>query len=248
MAEIPRGGERFPTTQWSLVARAGAGDDARRREALETVLTTYLPAMKAHLLHRKGLRPERADDLLQEFVADKVLQKNLIAQANHELGRFRTFLLTALDRFLINRLRDERARKRAPGAPLAAFDDHADAARCADRPGDAFDLAWARQVIDEALRRMQAACESACRPDLWGVFYGRVAGPILEGTEPLDYGHLVRQFGLASPSQATNALVTAKRMYVRMLREVIGQYARDDVEIEGEIDDLHRVLAGSKRA
>lgn len=246
MAEIPRGNERFPTTQWSLVLRAGASDE-ERRDALELVLTTYLPAMKAHLVRRKGLQSEQAEDLLQEFVTDKVLQKNLIAQANRELGRFRTFLLTALDRFLINHLRDQRAAKRSPGTPLATFEDHMDGAACIDRPSDAFDIAWARQVIEEALRRMQVECEAAGRHDLWNVFRCRVTGPILEGTDPVDYRDLVRQFGFRSPSQATNALVTAKRMYARMVRDVIAQYARDDAEIEAEIDDLHRVLEGSNQ-
>ncbi len=40
--------ERFPTTAWSLVARAGKEDARQRREALGQLLVRYLPALQAH--------------------------------------------------------------------------------------------------------------------------------------------------------------------------------------------------------
>jgi len=76
-----------------------------------------------------------------------------------------------------------------------------------------------------------------------GVFECRLLAPALEGTDPVDYGELVRRFGLQSPSQASNVLVTAKRMYARTLRGVVAEYSGDAAEIEAEIGDLHRILA-----
>jgi hypothetical protein len=78
------------------------------------------------------------------------------------------------------------------------------------------------------------------------VFESRVVSPIREGTEPSDYRELVRRFGFQSPSQASNVLMTAKRMYARLLRSVVGQYARSDREIETEIAELRSILAGSR--
>jgi hypothetical protein len=43
-------------------------------------------------------------------------------------------------------------------------------------------------------------------------------------------------------------LVTAKRMYVRVLRSVIGEYARDEQEIDDELADLQAILARCGRA
>ena len=64
MSNSPAGfPERFPMTQWSLVAQAGQED---RREALGRLLEQYLPALRAHLVYGKRLPPDRADDLLQE--------------------------------------------------------------------------------------------------------------------------------------------------------------------------------------
>jgi len=64
----------------------------------------------------------------------------LIARADQQLGRFRTFLLTALDRFLLNRLRDQGAKKRAADV-AAALGDYAGEVAANDAP-DAFDVAW----------------------------------------------------------------------------------------------------------
>jgi RNA polymerase sigma-70 factor (ECF subfamily) len=238
MPDFPAGlPERFPTTHWSLVAQAGQED---RREALGRLLEQYLPALRAHLVYGKRLPPDRADDLLQEFTARKILEKDLVAAADRQLGKFRTFLLTALDRFLLNRLRAEGALKRAAdkAVPLA----EGDGAECCQDPARAFDVAWAQGVVADALRQMRAECEQSGRMDVWGVFQCRVAGPALEGTSPLDYHQMVQQFGFPSPTAAANALVTAKRMYARILRGIVGQYARDPQEVESEIAELRAAL------
>ncbi len=238
---------RLPTTHWSLVARAGVRDDAAKREALGELLTRYMPALEAHLVHGKRLGPEEADDLLQDFIAGKVIEKDLIAQADREMGRFRTFLLTALDRFLIDTIRKESARKRSPGeGRLVAIGERADLLEAGSSPPDVFDVAWARRVVGETLRQMKNDCETSGRTDVWGVFEARIAQPALDGTEPLDYGTLVRRFGLKSPSQASNVLITGKRMFARALKAVVGEYTLGNEDIEIEIQDLRGILAKAR--
>ena len=94
-AERYAGGGRLPTTHWSLVARAGLDDNDAKREALGELLVRYLPALQAHLVYGKQLNADEAEDVLQEFIACRVVEKDLIGRADRELGRFRTFLLTA---------------------------------------------------------------------------------------------------------------------------------------------------------
>lgn len=245
MAATPLGGApEFPSTRWSLVARAGQPDAEAKREALGQLLVRYLPALQAHLVYRKRLAPERADDLVQEFITNKILEKDLIARADQELGKFRTLLLTALDRFVKNQIRNEHAKKRAPSqGAVQTFNERHEGASVEQQPSEAFDLAWARGVIAEALRQMQAECEASGRQDLWGVFQCRVVGPIMEATPPVDYRQLVERFGFQSPTQASNVLTTAKRMYARALRTAVGQYAQNEQEIESEIKELKEILA-----
>ena len=243
---VPNG--RFPTTHWSLVARAGVDDDAAQRDALGQLLGRYLQALRAHLIYGKQLRPEEADDLVQEFIASKIIEKNLVGRADRQLGKFRPFLLASLDRFLIDQIRMQNAKKRAPGeGRMVAIGERGDLIEQPGRPSDAFDVAWARRVLAETIERMQAECDRSKRPDLWGVFQSRLLGPMLEGSEPADYDSLVERFGLKSPSQASNVLITAKRMFARELRSVVAEYSLGDEEIEAEIAELKAILAASRQ-
>lgn len=234
----------FPVTHWSSVERAGQGQPDRKREALGKLLVRYLPALRAYLVLKKRIPYEKAEDLLHDFVVNKVLEKDIIARADKDIGKFRTFLLTALDRFVSNRLRDEKAKKRNPaGGLLISVDDGLDPPDGSEGPADVFDVAWAREVIAEALRRMEAECVNSERTDIWAIFECRILQPTLEGTKPLDYREIVGRFGFKSPTQAANALITAKRMYQRYLRSVIAEYAEDD-QVDSEIEELKQILAG----
>src|SRR4051812_39350715 len=109
---------RFPTTFWPLVAKAGHANGAAQREALGEFLSKYTAAMTSFLVYSMRLKPDRADDLLHRFFADKVLEQNLIGRANPERGRFRSFLITALLNFVWNCVREDSAAKRSPGTIL----------------------------------------------------------------------------------------------------------------------------------
>ena len=240
--DFEAGPRRFPTTSWSLVALAASDGPNAQREALEELLVRYLPAMRAHLVCSKGLAEDAAADLLQDFVTTKVLERDLFAQADRQLGKFRTFLLVSLDRYWLNQLRDRGALKRK--ADFAdALGDHADWLATEHGSADAFHTAWARDVLQHSLEHMRTECESSGRADVWGVFECRVLGPALHGTETVGYDTLLARFGFRSPSQASNTLATAKRMFARILRSVVGQYAGSEEEIEEELGDLRKALA-----
>ena len=238
-------GQAFPLTPWSLVARAGTdAADNTMREALGILLQRYLPALRAHLVLHRRIEPHLADDLLQSFVARKVLEQRLVARSDRTRGRFRSFLLKALDHHVFDQLRQQKSRGGA-GAP-AQLDEMQELELADDagtEPSQAFDRAWAKEVVAEAVRRMRAECERAGRGDLWGVFEHRVLAPSMHGAEPVPYEKLVSDYKLDSPAQASNVLMTAKRTFARALRAVIAESAEDEAEIEQDLTDLKRVLA-----
>src|SRR5262245_39089031 len=234
--------DSFPSTQWSLVDRAGAGDGVERQRALGDLLKRYLPALRAHLVVKKRIDRERAEDLLQGFVTNKVLEQGLIGRADPDKGRFRALLVTSLNHYVIDVFRHQRG---TPPAFSLGDSDHAQAGDSGS-PSDVFDVAWARELLGEVLLRMRVECEKSRRYDIWGIFETRILGPTLDNATTLPYEQLVRRFGFRSPTQAANALVTAKRMFTRILRGVVGEYA-GEAAVDGEIRDLHQILARSSR-
>lgn len=233
----------FPTTHWSHVARASDGSRESQEVALEQLLRRYLPALRAHVVRVLRVPADDVDDLVQGFICDRIVAEGLIAGADQNRGKFRTYLLTALDRHVARVRRYDRAAKRSPSAPSNSLDDDSVIEPTAGPiPSETFDIAWAKQVVAQAIEQMRKECSSG-RPDIWGVFQARVLSPMLEGTEPTPYPQLVESLRLVSADVAANLTVTGKRMFARHLRAIVGQYA-SDAEIEQEIAELRQILAG----
>jgi len=224
----------FPSTHWSAVSEAIAERSDGPRQALGKLLIRYLPALQAHLVLDKGLRPEQAEDLLQEFVLKKILQEGVLVCADRRKGKFRTFLLTVLDRYLIDQLRPK-------GLPVNYTE--VEAVEDAPSPCEALNRAWACTVLAQAVERMRAECEASGRADIWGIFECRVLAPALDQADPVSYEQLVERFGFRSPLQAANVLTTAKRMLVRNLRAVVAEYTRDQ-DVDAEIGEIREILSG----
>lgn len=240
---------RFPTTHWSLVDEAARGTGEAKARALAALLERYLPAMRAHLAARQWARRLSVEDVLQQFLADKVLGQDLVARAERTRGRFRAFLVTALENFARNQIRHDSAATRSPGPEgHVAVRDDLDAAGPGADPSGEFDVAWARQVLAQAIDSMRCECRVSGMPHVWAVFEGRVLRPTLQQAEEVPYERLVREQGLDSPMQAANALVTARRMFQRQLRAVVGRYEKTDQEVEDEIRDLWLILSRSRGA
>lgn len=232
---------RFPTTHWSLIGRATEGTELAR-EMLDDLLRMYLPALRAHLVVKKRIDAHQADDLLQGFIEKKVLERNLLSAADPDRGKFRTLLATSLDRYVASQWERRGAKKRAADRAGSLDAPNMEMAGGADDPSQPMVTEWARQLLRETLKRMRAECDSSQRGDLWAVFHGRILAPILEGAEPIGYDALMEQGGFKSPAAASNALVTAKRMFVRQLHSVIREYACDEDEVASEIRDLCQIL------
>ena len=123
-AMIGRSGE-FPTTRWSLVIGASDRDRLEARAALAELCRAYWYPIYA-FIRRKGHDLNDAEDLTQAYFA-RLLEKAVIAAADQGKGRFRTFLRTDCQHFLIDQHRRRSARgerpvrsRSTPGMPRVA--------------------------------------------------------------------------------------------------------------------------------
>ena len=229
---------RFPTTQWSLVDLASRESATGSRENIGRLLETYRQPMYVHLRAR-GVKHEQAEDLIQDFLMETLDQK-LLTIADPTKGKFRTLLLTALDRYMIGRYRYETAAKRSQGelASLDASESTAPSAVEAN-PSLVFERAWALDVLAQALERMHEECTTQGLDSRWFVFESRVVSPLLEDAAKPEYDELANTYDLKDEKAAMNLLVTGKRQFARILREIV----RDYVTRASDTDKMRETVA-----
>jgi hypothetical protein len=239
MLRAPKDAVDFPVTRWSLVGRAGESNDQVRLLALAELLDAYLPALRAFLICGRRLRPDLADDVLQGFVADKVLAARLVGKADRARGRFRNLLLKSLSNYCNTYLQ----RHNKGHVDISDVNPELLAVTETDNFQKEFDRQWVRQLIVRAISATEAECRRKKRSDLWEIFRCRVVLPALEDANPLDYSHLVKRFGLKSPRDAINLLATVKRMFTRHLHAAVSQYSGEQSkDVERELAELRLAL------
>lgn len=231
---------RFPDTRWSLVGRATASDQTTRQQAMMELLETYSPVLRTFLVDVRHLSPDWADDLLQDFIADKILANKLVHRADQERGKFRNFVLKSLNHFVSAKLRKERALQDV----TANLDQAILNTLASSSDKDYFEIQWVHQVVREALNLMEADCTARRRQDMWIIFRLRIVDPMLQGAEPVNYLQLIHELNLQSPRQAMNLLAIAKRAFDKCLRIAVGRYVHED-QVEAEITDLRQILTRS---
>lgn len=225
----------FPSTQWSRILQAGAGEDPGGAAALEALCQAYWLPLYA-FLRRQGHEPADAEDLVQGFLARVVAREDL-AEVGPQKGRFRTFLLTALRNFVIKHALREKALKRGGGKPVISIDLGGAERLCgpdlaAGSPEAAFDRHFARAL----LARGFAALGEEHRARGKEQFFASLA-PLLDGAEPEGYGPTATRLGMTPGAVA----VAVHRMRGR-LRELLRAEVQDLCGSAGEVEQELRYL------
>ena len=231
----------FPTTQWSTMARAG-GDDDEVRASLGRFLERYDRPIKLHLA-ATGVRAQDVDDMAHGFITDRILLGDLLRRADRDRGRFRALLKTALERYVRSHHRRNTAKKRAPsGRSIVPLDGITGLSARDPGPDGALDRAWAVEVVAEAVRRTRDHYAEAERLDIWQAFELGFLGPTLHGESSPSRSDLARQVGYPSDAKVSNAIVTAKRMMARCLRDALLDYVGDEALVDQELADILAIL------
>lgn len=225
---------RFDSTQWSLVLRA-ACDGADARHALDTLCRTYRPPVLAYIRSR-GRPPDLAEDLTQAFFAD-FIEHASHADANPERGRFRSFLLVALKRFLINSDAQERAQKRGGGvAPEQIVENSQSVAAAmvdAETPERVFERSWALAVLDCAMRRLREEAHSAGKGEL----FEQLREFLAESPDEADYDRAARALNLRRNTLAV-AVHRMRHRLRELVRSELAQTTTSRAEMEAELREL----------
>jgi len=233
----------FVTTHWSVVLTAGSSDTTGSRRALEKLCQTYWYPLYAYV-RRRGFSPPDAEDLTQEFFA-RFLAHDWVANADREKGRFRTFLLSAMNHFLANEWDKARAQKRGGGAPLLPLEFDTAETRYSREPADNvtpeqhFDRRWALALLETVTSRLRAEYEQEGKGELFAAL-----NPCLVGDRTSQpYGALATKLDL-SEGAVKSAVHRLRQRYRQLLREEIAHTVAGLGEVEEELRHLIVVLGG----
>jgi hypothetical protein len=240
------GGTRgaFLTTHWSLIEHIKDGSD-KDGALIGLLLRTYWKPVYCYLRH-KGYDNEQAKDLTQDFFQEVVLNRHLVDRADKDKGRFRSFLLYALNQYLINRDRDERAQKRIPRERLASLD----VVELPDLPQsfsqataeDSYHYAWLSTLLERATAEVRTACQKQGMETHWALFHERVLQPILGHSAPASLSQLCENHGIEDTKKASNMIVTVKRRFRSVLMELVRNTVVTDEQAREEFQYLLKFL------
>lgn len=230
----------FPTTHWSILAKATLHGEGDARAALEQLCQGYWAPVHA-FIRFQGLTETEAQDLTQEFLIH-VIQRSIFTRADRLQGRFRSFLLGALTRFLADAADRRKALKRGGGSPHLSFDqleaskELEDASRAL--PGvSAFDREWALTILETALAKLRAEQAAIGRDpdfDVWKNFL-----PGAPGT--CSYEEAAQRLGVSLPAFKSEIHRLRRRLRA-LVRGEVARTVSAPHEIEAEMAHLNQVL------
>jgi len=229
------GAREFGTTHWSVVLVAGRNSSPQSAAALETLCRAYWYPLYA-FVRRKGYDPESAGDLTQSFF-ESLITRQQFALPNPERGRFRSFLLRALQNFLANEWKSEKRLKRGGGAQIFSLDalEPEERYRCepaAEHDGEKiFERRWAVTLVGRALGRLRAEYDSCNKAVLFDSLAGFLPGGEPSGTQ----AEVAQRAGMSE-----GALKVAVHRVRHRFREVFRQEIADTVERPEEVEEEMR--------
>jgi RNA polymerase sigma factor (sigma-70 family) len=229
---------QFTTTHWSIVLSARELSSDSGQKALQKLCASYWPAIYS-FLRRKAYSPEDAKDIAQDFFA-MLLRRETFGIADPQRGRFRTFLLECLRRFLVDETRRSHSQKRGGGQHPISLDELTEENYLEpislETPADElYDARWRRVLLQQALQRLEQEFASAGKERHFQLLKDFLTAPASPGS----YDPASAALGTSSKTVA----VTIYRMRQRF-REIVREELAQTVASQAEFDLEARALFG----
>jgi DNA-directed RNA polymerase specialized sigma24 family protein len=235
LASKPR--NYFATTHWTVVLSAGQSETTRGRDALAALCKTYWFPLYA-FARRQGHSPHDAEDLTQGFFA-RLLESESLAAVSREKGKFRTFLLVALKRFLANEWHRARSQKRGGAAVHLPLQGHTAETRYIAEPVEhltaekLYERRWALTLLERVLTRLGHEFEAAEKKELFEKLKPYLMAE--KGAIPYADAAIALSMNEGALKVAVHRL---RRRFRELFREEVAQTVATPEEIDDEIRHL----------
>ena len=233
----------FETTRWSVILLAGNKSSPEAELALTTLCETYWFPLYSYV-RRRGHNVNEAQDLTQEFFAC-LLEKDYVASADQERGRFRAFLLTALKNFLSKQRDKERAQKRGGGRTPLSLDLALGESQYVAEPSDSltaeqlYERQWTVGLLNRVMEKLAEEMREAGKED----WFEQLKRYIVGGADGPTYAKTAETLGITESAAKTAAHRMRKR-YGRLLRNEIAETVEHVADVEDEIRTLFTAFSG----
>jgi len=212
------------------------------QEALEKLCLTYWYPLYAYV-RRKGHDEHESQDLTQEFFA-RLLARNDFAALHPSRGRFRAFLLAAINHFLAKEWRKAGTLKRGGGQAPVSLDTtlaeqrYGAQAAIEPTPERLFDRRWAETILERAATQLRDEFTGEGRETLFRELNVFLSAPASAG----DYASVATRLQMTE-SAVAKTVERLRRRYRDLVRREIAQTVSTPAELEEEMRYLLKVLA-----
>lgn len=225
----------FPTTQWSLLAQASLSGETSARQALEELCRRYWAPLH-QFIRARGYTDAEAQDLTQEFILH-LLEHSTLQKADRLRGRFRSFLLGALIRFLTDEYHRRRAQKRGSGALHLNLDEADNQPAAFGHDGSLFDREWALAILENSLRTVQNEFEPRLGAARFALLRTFLPGSVNAPT----YEDAATKLNLSVPALKSE-LHRLRQRFKSLVRQEVANTVSAPHEIDEEMTHLQNVL------
>ena len=236
--------EAFLTTHWSLIEDIKSKED-KNRALTGLLLKRYWKPVYSYL-RQKGYDNDQAKDLTQGFFHEVVLNRNLLQRTEQCKGRFRYFLLHALNQYLIDCKREQNAYKHIPKDKLIPLEiiELPVLPQSISRlgPEESFNYAWKSALLDRILTQVQSECSEQGMEIHWKVFNDRVVRPILDGQKAPSLKEICAKYSIEDEAKASNMAITVKRRFRSALKNYIRSTVISANQTEDELKEILRLF------
>lgn len=235
----------FTATHWSIVRAAQQTNSEAAQAALEALCRRYWHPLYCYA-RRKGHDQHGAEDLVQGFIGSLLdHDRHRLKQALQPKGKFRTFLLSALQHFMTDEWRRQEAQSRGGGVTHISLDEMADAeGRYAAEPAigptpdEEYDKQYACRVFAEALRALREEYEAKGKADLF-----LALEPLLTGAVPAGFYEEAASRLHVTPGALKTELNRFKHRLGLLVRREVAQTVAERKDLEEELRYLFGVWA-----
>lgn len=239
-------GAKFPPTRPSAIGGVASDDPAERARAFEILVRAYWRPVYTHVRMKWRRSVEDARDATQGFFS-RAFERRSFGAYDPARARFRTYLKSSLDNYVLELSRDAARQKRGGGALQMSLDfdvaeeelSRSGAFDSASDPDAYFDREWTRSLFAAAVAALEASCEKQGKRVYYDVFRSYVLEPELQGASP-SYAEVAKANGI-SVSDVTNYLSWARRE----MRAKVLEQLREITANEDELKDEARALGFS---